>query len=150
MKTKTNFILLPVGTKVWSSQKGWGEITDNCGSGMYPVTVKYKGNCKCGGDRHIYTAGGYYSTHDVYPSLFLEPLPGFEDGSALLADETDKRIGKKCIFWNNDCTLDIGLLVSVDYDLCFPYKMKNGNITGVFKNCVIYTPEVIIQITKDI
>lgn len=141
MKAKTDFSKLPVGTKVWSSIYGHGEIIGR-GSpdSIYPITVDFGYD-----NRPCFTKYGVLYLSDKYPSLFLKPLPGFEDGTAFESEMPDERIGKKCIFWNypqGDFT------ISSLKDICggdYIYLATNG---CEYLNCVLYTPENIVELTE--
>lgn len=142
MKTKTDFSKLLVGTKIWSSNYGYGKIIKigppDC---TYPITVDFGGACVS-----VFTEHGKFSTRDSYPSLFLKPLPGFEDGTAFESEIPDERIGKKCIFWDDvQSVLTISSLQEIQDDKYYKYRATNG---CEYVNCELYTPEKIVELTE--
>lgn len=94
MKAKTDFSKLPVGTKVWSSVNGHCVIqkTTNNPHKDYPILCMFNE----GKLYSYFTPDGKKDLSDVYPTLFLKTLPGFEDGTAFESEVIDERIGKKC------------------------------------------------------
>lgn len=143
MKTKTDFSKLPIGTKVWSSNYGYGEMINNDSANCtYPITVDFDNT-----NVSNFTKDGRYYSDDTYPSLFLKPLPGFEDGTAFENEMPDERIGKKCIFWDYP---QGDFSISSLKDMCggdYIYLATNGR---EYLNCELYTPEKIIELTKDL
>jgi len=89
---KTNFTKLPVGTKVWSFRKGWGELTEvNLRNSKY-----YQVRCFFANDNtRSFSASGHYSESEKLPELFLnefeipdeaykQPLPDLEIDTKVL------------------------------------------------------------------
>jgi hypothetical protein len=88
---------LPIGTKVFDINFGWGEVTNISDSSEYQVTVKFKGSTE------VYTLEGLYRRTDKCPTLSLTEYTLETGGfTPITGYSTKPKVGDKGYFWDSN------------------------------------------------